>query len=76
MKRKTLLTVTALITAAVALFYLIILVLWASTEILPDETIEDQLFVNGYAFLPLPIVGLLAGILLQVFSIARKNENP
>ena len=75
MKRKILLTVTALIIAAVALCYLIVLVLWASTEILPDETVEDQLFVNGYAFLPLPIVGLLGGILLQVFSVGKKDNH-
>lgn len=74
MKRKTLLTIIALIAAAVALFYLIIVVLWASTEILPDETIEEQMFVKGYAFLPLPIAGLLAGILLQVFSVGKKNN--
>ena len=74
MKRKKLLAIIALIAAAVALCYLIVLVLCSSTEILPDETIEEQMFVKGYAFLPLPIVGLLAGILLQVFSVGKKNN--
>ena len=63
MKRKTVLTVVALIALFVALIYLVVLAL-AQFNILPQETTEDSLFVKGYLFLPLPLAGFLAGILL------------
>ncbi len=76
MKRKTMLTVAALITLITALIYLAILVL-AQFGILPQEQTEDSLFVKGYLFLPLPLVGLVAAILLQVWSVrsAKKKKH-
>jgi len=75
MKRKTMLTVAALITLITALIYLAILVL-AQFGILPQEQTEDSLFVKGYLFLPLPLVGFVAAILLQVWSVrpAKKKK--
>ena len=75
MKRKTLLTVVALVAILAALIYLAILLL-LSFGILPEAETEGSLFTKGYLFLPLPLIGLLAGILLQVFSTApaKKKE--
>lgn len=69
MNRKTLLTITGWITVAVALVYLAIVVFY-EFQIPPlyDE-MEAKLFVPGYLFLPLPIIGFAAGILLQIFSV-------
>ncbi len=66
-KRKTLIMV-ALIAIAVSLVYLVILLRW--TYCVQDSIAgRDRMFVESYAFLPVPIVGLLAGILLQVLTI-------
>ena len=73
MKRKTVLTVVALIALFVALIYLVVLAL-AQFNILLQETTEDSLFVKGYLFLPLPLVGFLAGILLQVYSVRSAKK--
>ena len=75
MKRKTVLTVVALAALFVALIYLAVLAL-AGFGILPQEQTEDTLFVKGYLFLPLPLVGLLAGVLLQAYSVrsAKKKK--
>lgn len=75
MKRKTMLTVAALITLITALIYLAILVL-AQFGILPQEQTEESLFVKGYLFMPLPLVGFVAAILLQVWSVrpAKKKK--
>ena len=73
MKRKTVLTVVALIALFVALIYLVVLAL-AQFDILPQEATEDSLFVKGYLFLPLPLVGFLAGILLQVYSVRSAKK--
>ena len=74
MKRKTILTVVALIALFTALIYLAVLAL-AQFGILPQEQTEDSLFVKGYLFLPLPIVGLLAGIILQICTVrSAKNK--
>lgn len=67
MKRKTLMTAVA-IAAIVAALAGIVLCL------LTNDALDDRLFVIGYGFLPVPAVGLLAGILLQVFSIRRNNK--
>ncbi len=68
MKRKTWLTIVAVVTAVVALVYLVVLLLW-EFGVFDHEAAESVLFRDGYAFLPVPVVGLLAGILLQVFSV-------
>ena len=73
MKRKTVLTLVALIALFAALIYLAVLLLW-QFGILPQEQTEDALFVKGYLFLPLPLVGLLAGIFLQVYSVRRAKK--
>ncbi len=73
MKRKTVLTLVALIALFAALIYLAVLLLW-QFGILPQEQTEDVLFVKGYLFLPLPLVGLLAGVLLQVYSVRRAKK--
>lgn len=73
MKRKTLLTVVALAAIVTALIYLAILLL-LSFGILPEAETEGTLFTKGYLFLPLPLIGLLAGILLQVFAIAPAKK--
>ena len=76
MKRKTMLTVTALITLVTALIFLTVLLLW-QFGFLPQEQTEESLFVKGYLFLPLPLVGLVAAILLQVWSVrsAKKKKH-
>ena len=73
MKRKTVLTIVALIALFTALIYLAVLAL-AQFGILPQEQTEDSLFVKGYLFLPLPLIGLLAGILLQVYSVRSAKK--
>ena len=73
MKRKTRLTIVALAAILVALIYLAILLLW-QFGILPETETENKLFSSGYLFLPLPGVGLLAGILLQVFSVRKAKK--
>ena len=73
MKRKTVLTVVALIALFVALIYLAVLAL-AEFGILPQEQTEESLFVRGYLFLPLPLVGFFAGILLQVRSVRSAKK--
>ena len=75
MKRKTWLIVVALAAVITALIYLGVLFLWQFGILSPAET-EESLFIKGYLFLPVPIVGLLCGILLQVFSVrgAKKNK--
>lgn len=75
MKKKTLLTVVALVALFTALIYLAVLML-AELGVLPKDGTEETLFVRSYAFLPLPVVGLLAGVLLQVFSVrsAKKKK--
>jgi hypothetical protein len=73
MKRKTLLTIVAAVTAIVAFIYLIVLLLWGF-GVLDHDAADETLFVNGYAFLPVPVVGLLAGILLQVFTVRSKKR--
>ncbi len=73
MKRKTLLTIVAAVTAIVAFIYLIVLRLWGF-GVLDHDAADETLFVNGYAFLPVPVVGLLAGILLQVFTVRSKKR--
>ena len=76
MKRKTMLTVTALITLVTALIFLTVLLLW-QFGFLPQEQTEESLFVKGYLFLPLPLVGFVAAILLQVWSVrpAKKKKH-
>ena len=76
MKKKTLLTIVALIAVLTALVYLAMLFLW-KFGVLPDIETDESLFVKGYAFLPLPIVGLLSGVLLQVLSVrtGKKKKN-
>ena len=75
MKRKYGLTVVALIALLTALIYLAVLALW-QFGILPQEKTEDVLFVRGYLFLPLPLIGFLAGIFLQIYSVrsAKKKQ--
>ena len=73
MKRKTVLTVVALIALFVAFIYLVLLAL-AEFGVLPQEQTEDTLFVRGYLFLPLPLVGLLAGVLLQFCSVRSAKK--
>lgn len=73
MKKKTLLTIAALIAIVTALVYLAILML-LSFGILPDAETESRLFSPGYLFMPLPVVGLLAAILLQICSVAPKKK--
>ncbi len=73
MKRKTILTTVALIALFVALIYLAVLAL-LQFGILPPEQTEESLFVRGYLFLPLPLVGFLAGILLQFCSVRSAKK--
>ena len=73
MKRKTILTVVALVALLVALIYLVLMAL-AEFGVLPQEQTEDTLFVRGYLFLPLPLVGLFAGVLLQFFSVRSAKK--
>ena len=75
MKRRTWLIIVALIALLTALAYLAAVLLW-HFGILPYQETEEKLFVTGYWFLPLPVVGLLAGILLQVCSVrgAKKKK--
>ena len=73
MKRKTVLTIVALAALLVALIYLAVLALY-QFGILPQEQTEEKLFVTGYLFLPLPLVGLLAGVLLQVYSVRSAKK--
>ncbi len=74
MKPKTKLTIVALIAVAVSLIYLAVLLLW-SFGILPEYETDQALFSPGYWFFPLPFVGLLSGVLLQVFSVRRAKKN-
>lgn len=73
MKRKTILTIVALITLLVAIGYLAVLLLW-QFGVLPQYETEESLFVKGYWFMPLPIVGLTTAILLQVFSVRSAKK--
>lgn len=72
MKKKTWLTVIALAAIVAALIALVVLTL-NELGFLPDEA-ENRLFVTGYRFLPVPVVGFLAGVLLQVFTVRRKSK--
>ena len=73
MKRKKLLIAAALIAILTALAFLAVLVLW-QLGILPASETDNRLFVMGYGFLPVPVVGLAAGILLQVFSVRSEKS--
>lgn len=73
MKRKTVLTIVALIALFTALIYLAVLAL-AEFGILPQDQTEESLFVKGYLFLPLPLVGLAAGIILQICSVRSAKK--
>ena len=73
MKRKTIFTVVALAAILAALVYLVILLLLAF-GVLPQVETEDKLFVTGYQFLPLPVIGLLSGILLQVVLVGKRKK--
>jgi hypothetical protein len=68
MNRKLGLTITGWIAVAVALVYVTLVMLF-EFDLLPYDATEAKLFVPGYLFLPLPIVGFAAGILLQIFSV-------
>jgi hypothetical protein len=67
MKRTRALIATALIAIVVSLVYLVMLLRWKYC-VPTDIAGQEAMFVEGYGFLPMPVVGLLAGILLQVFS--------
>ena len=75
MKRKTVLTVVASVALVVALIYLVVMAL-SQFGILSQEQTEENLFVRGYFFLPLPLVGLVAAVLLQAYSVrsAKKKK--
>ncbi len=73
MKRKTIFTVTALTAIVAALVYLAILLLLAF-GVLPVRETEEKLFTTGYLFLPLPVVGLLSGILLQAVLVGGRKK--
>lgn len=75
MKRKTKITIAALIMLFTALIYLAVLFLW-QFGILPWDQTEETLFVKGYFFLPLPLIGFVTAILVQAFSVrpAKKNK--
>lgn len=75
MKRKTKITIAALIMLFTALIYLAVLLLW-QFGILPWDQTEETLFVKGYFFLPLPLIGFVTAILVQAFSVrpAKKNK--
>lgn len=75
MKRKTKITIVGLITLVTALIYLAVLLLW-QFGILPWDQTEESLFVRGYLFLPLPLIGFVTAILLQAFSVrpAKKKS--
>jgi hypothetical protein len=68
MNRKLGLTITGWIAVAVARVYVTLVMLF-EFDLLPYDATEAKLFVPGYLFLPLPIVGFAAGILLQIFSV-------
>ena len=75
MKRNTRLIIVATRAILTALIYLAVLIL-CQFGILPESETDNRLFVTGYWFMPLPAVGLIAGILLQVFSVkCGKNGN-
>ena len=73
MKKKNLLLIIALIAVLTALAYIVVLLLW-QFGVLPDTETDESLFMRGYGFLPLPIVGLAAGVLLQAFSIRAEKK--
>ena len=73
MKKKTLLTVVGLIAVVTALVYLAVLLL-SQFGVLPAEETDESLFVRGYWFMPLPVVGLIAGVLLQVCSVRSDKK--
>jgi hypothetical protein len=75
MKRKTKITIAALIMLFTALIYLAVLLMW-QFGILPWDQTEETLFVKGYFFLPLPLIGFVTAILVQAFSVrpAKKNK--
>lgn len=75
MKRKTKITIAALIMLFTALIYLAVLLLWQFGILSWDQT-EETLFVKGYFFLPLPLIGFVTAILVQAFSVrpAKKNK--
>lgn len=75
MKKRKILVMVALIAIAVSLAYLVILLRWTFC-VRNDIAGQDRMFVEGYAFMPLPVVGLLTGILLQVLTIhTDKDKN-
>lgn len=75
MKKKTQITIAALIMLFTALIYLAVLLLW-QFGILPWDQTEESLFVKGYLFLPLPLIGFIMAILVQVFSVrSAKKKN-
>ena len=68
MNRKLGMTITGVIAVVVALIYVTLVMLF-EFDLLPYDATEAKLFVPGYLYLPLPIVGFAAGILCQVFSV-------
>lgn len=73
MKKKTQITIAALIMLFTALIYLAVLLLW-QFGILPQDQTEESLFVKGYLFLPLPVVALVAAILVQTCSVRAAKK--
>lgn len=74
MKKRKILVMISLIAIAVSLTYLVILLRWTFC-VRNDIAGQERMFVEGYAFMPLPIVGLLTGILLQVVTIHTKKDD-
>ena len=76
MKRKTLLSIIGWIAVAAALAYLAIVVFYEFQYPPLYDEMEAKLFLPGYLYLPLPIIGFAAGVLLQVFSVrSNKRKN-
>ncbi|MBQ1632341.1 MAG: hypothetical protein II049_05920 [Clostridia bacterium] len=75
MKNRKKITIAALIMLFTALICLAVLLLW-QFGILPWDQTEESLFVKGYLFLPLPLIGFVTAILVQAFSVrgAKKNK--
>ena len=74
MNRTKALIVTALVTILISLVYLVMMLRWKFC-VATDISAQETMFVEGYGFLPMPVVGVLAGILLQVFSFHAGEKN-
>ncbi len=72
-KKKTWLIILAAAAVLTALAFLAILILW-QLGILPEDSTEAALFVPGYGFFAVPIIGLAAGVFLQILTVRSPKK--